>query len=208
MHLATNPWTIKICVTHWGWWNKLKKKTENKLMPPNETQQVDSAEAITSLRSPTMSRLFVEARAPISLNFFSSVCKRRSISPVWAEANWPNLDELDITVSFFLMSFVLKKRQLDPICSRILRGMMMTGGRPTRLPPATPGGQEHGTGRLWEPALRNSAPVNYPRMAETVFRPPTLIHNRRPSHGSWPEGTAGAAKGGNAATKEYCPRDW
>jgi hypothetical protein len=121
-----------------------------------------------------MSRLFVEARAPISLNFFSSVCKRRSISPVWAEANWPNLDELDITVSFFLMSFVLKKRQLDPICSRILRGMMMTGGRPTRLQPATPGGQEHGTGRLWEPAFRNSAPVNYPRMAETVFRPTTL----------------------------------
>ena len=52
--------------------------------------------------------------------------------------------------------------------------MMMTGGRPTRLQPATPGGQEHGTGRLWEPALRNSAPVSYPRMAETVFRPTTL----------------------------------
>ena len=44
-----------------------------------------------------MSRLFVEARAPISFNLFSSACKRRSISPVWAEVNWPNLDEPDIT---------------------------------------------------------------------------------------------------------------
>ena len=34
-----------------------------------------------------MSRLFVEARAPISFNLFSSACKRRSISPVCAEVN-------------------------------------------------------------------------------------------------------------------------
>ena len=43
-----------------------------------------------------MSRLLVEARVPISFNLFSSACKRRSISPVWAEVNWLNLDEPDI----------------------------------------------------------------------------------------------------------------
>ena len=44
-----------------------------------------------------MSRLFVEARAPISFNLFSSACKRLSISPAWAEVNSLNLDEPDMT---------------------------------------------------------------------------------------------------------------
>jgi hypothetical protein len=64
-----------------------------------------------------MSRLFVEARAPISFNLFSSVCKRRSISPVWAEANWPNLDEPDIAASFFLMKLRAHKTLAEPVCS-------------------------------------------------------------------------------------------
>jgi len=101
-----------------------------------------------------MSRLFVKARAAISFNLFSSACKRRSISPVWAEANWPNLDEPDITVSFFLMSFVLKKRQLDPVCSRILRAYKLFDAilRPRHCFTAAGGGSE----RSW--LCRNALP--------------------------------------------------
>ena len=72
-----------------------------------------------------MSRLLVAARA--SFNLFSSACKRRWISPVWAEVNWLSLDEADIAdillcearaQETFYVKLALRKRPPDAVCSR------------------------------------------------------------------------------------------